>query len=818
MKIKRIIIMFLTIWVFLGTNAYSSKILKKILSERKWEELPGVFIDESYKTLERYFSKCRSLKIITTEGNNLTYKAKFNHEGEIGVISFDYNKKENKYTNLIIKNQIQPLYFIEKFRKYRVADMRLSIGDAQLHFISGYFYETIPFQSLLLFEGKWNFHIKPGDREEQLTLDRIYNKEYFSQTNNSGIFIMPDKAFLKKLTSVGEVKKLNKDAMTLFKLYRNAFGVHIKQYDEYWYLPFPQRTYFVVFKKDKESFYYYSYNESNVPDTRLMESRRNHMILSYNAHQGIKMSFGGKNKVKEMKLNLYFNPQNNFLSGTTNLTYSEPSGLKILELSDGLKITANLDLEAKGINIFRKRETYYLLGAMNDSLSLYFRGYIKPGKENFELFKTMGEVRPVGVSDTESKPESFYFLSKTDQYYPNPGDDFFKSQVTLTLPGALNCLASGSLVEKTEGDPSIYKFASVSSKGVSLVVGDFVLSGTTKAQIPLHFYSPQNFSLPRELDLEDIKECFNFYSHLLGPLDLTEINILLRPGDQEGGISNNGFIIVNYFDKKRKVLLRNKKIISPIPLRDRLEDYIIHELAHQWWGGVISWNSYRDIWITEGLAQFSVLYYLKKKLSEKQFDRLIKKIKRWVYRYSDSGPIIYGARIRSLENRYEPFQSVIYNKTALLFFMVMDLLGEEEFNRKLKSVLEEYRYRSISSIQFIRHFSGENELLSDFFSKWIYSRAIPEVELSVDRNDPAFDNEEFKTVVISIKQLDTDFIFPLRLKVITQKDSSTETVVIKERRQKLIFKRDFPIRAVNIEDWVTPVKEKKNFLPPQNPK
>ena len=105
-------------------------------------------------------------------------------------------------------------------------------------------------------------------------------------------------------------------------------------------------------------------------------------------------------------------------------------------------------------------------------------------------------------------------------------------------------------------------------------------------------------------------------------------------------------------------------------------------------------------------------------------------------------------------------------------------------------------------------------MLLDFFKKWVYSRTIPEVELELVNDDPAFDAKEYKTVVLSITQLDTDFIFPLRLKVTTQKDSTIEPIIMKEKTQKFIITRDSTIRTINVvEDWLTPVKEKKQPQP-----
>lgn len=795
-------------------NIYGSKSLKNFISERKWDSLPDIFLDDSYNILKDYFGSAKSIKIITSKGNKLTYKAKFDHQGEIGVITFDFEKKDGRYSNIKIKNKIQPLYFIEKFRKYRVNNIRVTIGDAQLHFISGYFYETIPFQSLLLFKGHWRFNIKPGDREEQLTLERIYKRDYFSQSNKTGIFVIPEKDFLKKLPEVSEVKTLAKECQSLFLMYREAYGINIKQFNEYWYLPFPNGTNLVIFEKDKDSFYYYTYNGNLIPDTRMSDSKTNDMILNYNADKGMKLSFGGGgDRISRMDLNIFFNPKTNFISGTTTITYKNPTSLKLLDVAAGINLVGTLNLDARGLNVFRKRNRYYLMGPEDDTISLYFRGNFKPGRENFELFKYQLEREQEYGS--EARAESFYFLSKTHNFYPNPGDEFFKTNVTVTIPGQLNCLVSGHLKEKTEGEPMSFKFSSPNSKGISVAAGDFTLSKKLDTQVPLHFYTLSESKFPR-LDLEEIKEGFNFFTQTFGLLDIPEVNLLLRGGALEGGISNNGFIVVNFFEKKRGSSSPfvggqrvEKKILSPILIRDCPEDYILHELAHQWWGGVISWKSYRDVWLTEGLSHFSVLYFLQKKMTEKQFNRLIKKLKRWVYRYSDTGPIIYGTRIRSLENRYEPFQSVVYNKSALVFLMALELIGEKEFNLRLKSVLDEFKYKSINSSRFIRHFCGENKMLSDFFRKWLYSRAIPQVELGLLNDDDAFDTKDFKQVVLSVTQLDTEFIFPLRLKVTTQKGSTIESIVMKEKTQKIIISRDSTIRTINVEDWISPVKEKR---------
>src|SRR5207244_13330477 len=42
---------------------------------------------------------------------------------------------------------------------------------------------------------------------------------------------------------------------------------------------------------------------------------------------------------------------------------------------------------------------------------------------------------------------------------------------------------------------------------------------------------------------------------------------------------------------------------------NRTYKFIAHETAHQWWGGIVAWRSYRDQWLSEGFAEYSGILY-----------------------------------------------------------------------------------------------------------------------------------------------------------------------------------------------------------------
>ena len=213
-------------------------------------------------------------------------------------------------------------------------------------------------------------------------------------------------------------------------------------------------------------------------------------------------------------------------------------------------------------------------------------------------------------------------------------------------------------------------------------------------------------------------------------------------------------------------------------------DNLIHELAHQWWGGVISWKSYQDQWLTEGLAQFSTLFYLQHHVSENQFRKAIASAKKWVLRNNDAGPIVYGRRIANLSNDLHTYQSIVYNKSALVFLMLKEILGEEEMLKRLRQLLADFKYQSLASARFIQHISQGEPRLQKFFNGWVYSRRLPEVQLSRSRSAA-------RTPRSPSRQKNSDFVFPVSVTIATADGEVVRTLIVEEKEQKFKTDRKF---------------------------
>ncbi len=206
-----------------------------------------------------------------------------------------------------------------------------------------------------------------------------------------------------------------------------------------------------------------------------------------------------------------------------------------------------------------------------------------------------------------------------------------------------------------------------------------------------------------------------------------------------------------------------------IPPTDSASKYVYafvsHETAHQWWGNVVAWRSYRDQWLSEGFAEYSALLYTAKRDSIKGQKDLLGRMRERLKgvpvttvgigkgRLYDVGPIILGHRLNTSKT-FGAYQALIYNKGAFVLRMLHFLFtnpatGEgQAFFDMMSDFVNRYRNKSASSDDFRavanEHFAktplARKYQLKDldwFFSQWVYQTAFPSYRLEYQINDQA---------------------------------------------------------------------------------
>jgi hypothetical protein len=180
-----------------------------------------------------------------------------------------------------------------------------------------------------------------------------------------------------------------------------------------------------------------------------------------------------------------------------------------------------------------------------------------------------------------------------------------------------------------------------------------------------------------------------------------------------------------------------------------------HELAHQWWGHLVGWNSYRDVWLSEGFAEFSASLVMERVYGTKRVNAFWDRARRAILEKprtgsvpnADAGPISLGTR---LATRPTPlaYDTLVYEKGAYVLHMLRMLMWDPHANPPdasfialMKDFVSAYADKNPSTRDFQdvveRHMTPNMDLAGDhkmdwFFRQWIDGTEIPRYVARVD--------------------------------------------------------------------------------------
>ena len=213
-----------------------------------------------------------------------------------------------------------------------------------------------------------------------------------------------------------------------------------------------------------------------------------------------------------------------------------------------------------------------------------------------------------------------------------------------------------------------------------------------------------------------------------------------------------------------------------IPPADRASKFtyvfIAHETAHQWWGNIVSWRSYRDQWLSEGFAEYSGLLYTGLRDGQGSKSELLGRMRSSLKdppetetglgkgRLVDVGPIILGHRL-STPKTQGAYQTLIYNKGALVLRMIHFMLTDpatgdgQPFFTMMTDFVERYRNKSASSDDF-RMVANEHFAKSPIARKyglgnlnWLFAEAVYQTALPSYEMDYKIENAPDGKVLVS---------------------------------------------------------------------
>ncbi|HTU34190.1 MAG TPA: M1 family aminopeptidase [Candidatus Acidoferrum sp.] len=195
-----------------------------------------------------------------------------------------------------------------------------------------------------------------------------------------------------------------------------------------------------------------------------------------------------------------------------------------------------------------------------------------------------------------------------------------------------------------------------------------------------------------------------------------------------------------------------------------------HEVAHQWWGQLVGFDSYRDQWMSEGFADFSASLFLENaygKDSAKMYAKFWNDERRSIveknqfgFRAVDVGPVTMGYRLNSSKAGFNIYRDLIYPKGAYILQMIRMMMwnpktGDQNFKAMMHDFTSTYGGRTATTEDFKaiveKHMTGDMNPAGDgkmdwFFNEYVYGTALPSYQF-----DGTFANDPTGSIVFSYK-------------------------------------------------------------------
>lgn len=201
------------------------------------------------------------------------------------------------------------------------------------------------------------------------------------------------------------------------------------------------------------------------------------------------------------------------------------------------------------------------------------------------------------------------------------------------------------------------------------------------------------------------------------------------------------------------------------------DDLISHELAHQWFGDLVTCRSWEHLWLNEGWASMCEALWQEHKAGPDDGRReYLRVVRRFAggQRVGNRGTFPYAPAMAS--NYYhDPDEAImktddVYAKGAMVLHMLRQRLGDDVFTAGTRLYLDRFKYNLAETDDFRRcleEVSGES--LERFFAQWVYRPGLPRLDVDLDWDDPA---HRLRVTIRQTQTINADnpayaFVFPL---------------------------------------------------------
>ncbi|HEY9500814.1 MAG TPA: M1 family aminopeptidase, partial [Pyrinomonadaceae bacterium] len=369
------------------------------------------------------------------------------------------------------------------------------------------------------------------------------------------------------------------------------------------------------------------------------------------------------------------------------------------------------------------------------------------------------------------------YLMYASRWFPfhDYAADRATSDITLIVPAGLQVAGTSDdpVVAQPVPKDGVVRYRFVHRQPV--LVGNFAAGQYINKNLRFGRYDLQLYALPgNEKRIDAFAELagrvLEYYSKQYGaPLFGSKLVFIQIDDESLDTYSGPGivFLSAKMFDTTR-----------PVP-----EEKIEREIAYQWWGQSVGLKSFDDAWLSQGLAEWSAFAFRESTLSAGPLDGAQREQQERALTFEQTASI---ARAPSaLDDQSAAYQSIVFYKGSMVFRMLRETIGRDNFDRLLRSYLETFRGKNASVDDFEKLTAKvTNENLRYFFAQWVEGTGVP--EFTVDYQIIRTRAGKFRTRG-TVKQNLEALRMPVELLLRAEGDNQQTTVRVEGRSEDFDF-------------------------------
>lgn len=374
--------------------------------------------------------------------------------------------------------------------------------------------------------------------------------------------------------------------------------------------------------------------------------------------------------------------------------------------------------------------------------------------------------------------------------YPN---EKFTSEITCHVPEGMQVFSNGRQIS-SDKDP-VSKLVAVHWSQekphvnylLSLVAGYFSKTTDTYRDIPLFYATTASDTPEAALTFKNTKPIMEFFEKEIDfPYPWAQYGQVVVRDFSETGMENTSVTTLS-----DNVLQRPEtEDISRNGTTYTNEEVIAHEMAHQWFGDLVTCKDWSQSWLNEGFATYYALLYIEHQHGhDEMVYGLYKNLNNLVHRNeeyheyhmpAETRPIIFRAYTAPIEQ----FDQRAYTKGSWVLHMLRTELGADLFRKCIKTYLDRHKYQNVVTADLnniVEEFSGRS--FDRFFDQWFYRSGYPELDVQYSWDE----KRKLAKVSVAQKQEGSDqtklYHLPLLLRFKSKSGSTDHTVDVKNRSE-----------------------------------